>query len=1244
MQGEREEGWEGGGDQDDGPALPTARSRTVSREEMHASPVHYEGDDDSALPLQASSGEGEAFEGERGEDQQCYSWDSGKEERTEGPAEEALPVSYSVSREAEREACGEGDLDQSYHDGDEGEGPHEDASEGCERRGEEGMETGDGLEDETRRERGEGEGRTATSGEAGDDSSQIDKRKVFVGNTPLAVRDSSVEGVFGEFGKLSGIKIFKHFLHLTYDDPEAAKRAIEELNDKVVWGAQIVVEPLRPGAASQRPPGPAPSRSVVLAREDRDTFAALGERGGGRGKAGGPLGGARRGGRGRGVAGAGPGGKRLPFRVVCHNLDPRVHWQDLKDFGREAGEVNFTNVLHNQDGLRIGIIEYCSQEDMETALRELNGRRLFDARVEVRREEANASYPSFAEISSSLPPDALTRPASGRAASGSKGASRTRPLARAFPDDDRGAFPRGRRSAELEGGSGELSLPRSSRPALPPALTDSHGFAERVSPRREALPPAGFALKPRGREKPLHAPAAYPAVLPLWPPRRQPGPDEAFEPFMDGPSDAGDARGYPGEQLTRMLEGDEAARSRDARHGSCRDERAGLPYWRPGVGDERERDALGVSSRDRRDSDEGESGRPRRCFYVDGAEPDSAGHAEKGSVNGRLHAREPDGMGRGSHFRDEEGEAHGRAAKRRRNDFEFVGPPAGLPAPGDQTVILPPPSGVAPHREFAAGAERLRRDDLELDLARSRRERDAAGDKGAWRGRAKGPGSKALDAFPNGVFGGGSESKHAAFRYAERGRDREVEPLAAPFRPGRDDPRGLPVAPVRGPGGDFRDDWRRDAEGIDPRFPPVRPHGSDRLDPVADAPSGRERGGRAEEDSQRRGEFGRDLDRREVPFDERGQSRRETGLHYEPAPRLPLAPRKWNEKGGRDFAFPMDEKPRHIYAADDSAPLAPGLSAGAARDRDAYLGGDDLRRSRRGEHMPFLRRDHEEERRREARRGDQELLHEDGPRVLEAGRRRSVSLGHRRLDLGVDGARRDRGARPEHGHFGSRRDQPERGDSLFRDDRERDVKARREEAVVRDFRGAPAPGRGPERLPVQRPVYMYDDGEPGRGDVFPHPLAGAQYPPQFGGAGLGTLGGKSLRREDDRKDDGFSGHCDPMPRSGRGDSAGKGYSHLHPLYPTGASGRNGRCLDRPLDESERGDGRGRAFFERDPEVFRSVRGREGADREYVHVPRQREDMRMERPYALRDDGRRCGRGGDRGGDAPLGYYRDDLRH
>lgn len=76
------------------------------------------------------------------------------------------------------------------------------------------------------------------------------------------------------------------------------------------------------------------------------------------------------------------GTQKKGFRVVVRNLAPRVSWQDLKDFGREAGAVIFSNVFTTEGG-KIGVIEYETSEDCERALDVLDGKDLQGSDVRV---------------------------------------------------------------------------------------------------------------------------------------------------------------------------------------------------------------------------------------------------------------------------------------------------------------------------------------------------------------------------------------------------------------------------------------------------------------------------------------------------------------------------------------------------------------------------------------------------------------------------------------------------------------------------------------------------------------------------------------------------------------------------------------------------------------------------------------------------------------------------------------------
>jgi hypothetical protein len=48
---------------------------------------------------------------------------------------------------------------------------------------------------------------------------------------------------------------------------------------------------------------------------------------------------------------------RSELRMSVLGLDSRTSWQDLKDWARAAGNVNFANVF-NKGGEKVGVVEY----------------------------------------------------------------------------------------------------------------------------------------------------------------------------------------------------------------------------------------------------------------------------------------------------------------------------------------------------------------------------------------------------------------------------------------------------------------------------------------------------------------------------------------------------------------------------------------------------------------------------------------------------------------------------------------------------------------------------------------------------------------------------------------------------------------------------------------------------------------------------------------------------------------------
>jgi len=77
----------------------------------------------------------------------------------------------------------------------------------------------------------------------------------------------------------------------------------------------------------------------------------------------------------RGSYGPPPRARRAPgFRIIVSGVSRDTSWQDLKDFGREAGSVSFADIDRDNQG--DGILEYHSRDDAEQAIKVLDNKEL----------------------------------------------------------------------------------------------------------------------------------------------------------------------------------------------------------------------------------------------------------------------------------------------------------------------------------------------------------------------------------------------------------------------------------------------------------------------------------------------------------------------------------------------------------------------------------------------------------------------------------------------------------------------------------------------------------------------------------------------------------------------------------------------------------------------------------------------------------------------------------------------------
>lgn len=174
--------------------------------------------------------------------------------------------------------------------------------------------------------------------------------RIYVGNLPTDIRERELEDIFYKYGRIRDIQVKTPqrppaFAFITFEDSRDAEDAVRGRDGYNFDGSRLRVE---------------------FANSDR------GGGGGDRDDRGGRSGDRDRGGRGdrdRPAPSHGKGitGKRANFGVLISGLPRSCSWQDLKDFGRKAGDVVFADTDRNGEG----IIDFSNDADMRNAMRVL---------------------------------------------------------------------------------------------------------------------------------------------------------------------------------------------------------------------------------------------------------------------------------------------------------------------------------------------------------------------------------------------------------------------------------------------------------------------------------------------------------------------------------------------------------------------------------------------------------------------------------------------------------------------------------------------------------------------------------------------------------------------------------------------------------------------------------------------------------------------------------------------------------
>ncbi|KAI0093898.1 hypothetical protein BDY19DRAFT_902602 [Irpex rosettiformis] len=153
-------------------------------------------------------------------------------------------------------------------------------------------------------------------------------RRLYLGRLPPDARAEDVSKFFDGYGRIVDCRVMTGFGFVEFESARDAEDAVHNFNGKSFMGANIVVE---------------------FAKESRPRREVFEDRA--------------------------PRARRPPgFRLIVSGISRDTSWQDLKDFGREAGSVSYADIDRDKPGE--GILEYLSRDDAERAVKELDGKDL----------------------------------------------------------------------------------------------------------------------------------------------------------------------------------------------------------------------------------------------------------------------------------------------------------------------------------------------------------------------------------------------------------------------------------------------------------------------------------------------------------------------------------------------------------------------------------------------------------------------------------------------------------------------------------------------------------------------------------------------------------------------------------------------------------------------------------------------------------------------------------------------------
>jgi len=162
--------------------------------------------------------------------------------------------------------------------------------------------------------------------------------KLYIGNLSSRTDERYLKDAFSKYGRIVTVEMKRRYAFVDFQRKSDAEAAISSMDGKEFDGSKLIVEWTRGQARTGRARG------------------------------------ARR------------YPERSDYRIEVANLPDRCHWSELKDHFRKAGEVVFGDVWGSK-----GVIEFKHKNDMDYALKELDGVRWKGYALELRRDRRSSS-------------------------------------------------------------------------------------------------------------------------------------------------------------------------------------------------------------------------------------------------------------------------------------------------------------------------------------------------------------------------------------------------------------------------------------------------------------------------------------------------------------------------------------------------------------------------------------------------------------------------------------------------------------------------------------------------------------------------------------------------------------------------------------------------------------------------------------------------------------------------------------